>query len=920
MTTASDDATLAGTRADEPAARSHTGTLEPTAVVGRYVVLRKLGAGGMGVVYAAYDPELDRKVALKLLLPGSGGDTGRLRLIREAQALARLSHPHVVGIHDVGTVGGQVWLAMEFVQGRTLSQWVTTPRRWPEVLEVLRKAGEGLAAAHAAGLLHRDFKPDNVMVGDDGRVRVMDFGLARVDAGASSMEGEPSQLDSRELRVSTNAVTRVGALVGTPSYMAPEQFAHTELSAATDQFAFCVTLWETLYGERPFSGDSPPELMANVLEGRFRTPTRGRAVPGWLRRACERGLSLAPEQRWPSMTALLETLAKGRQRAAVRKGLAAVGVLALLGAGVEAQRRWDLAERTSACETSGAEVDAAWNAELEQQLRDAFVATGASQASMTADKVTPWLDQQAEAWRQARVEVCLDADVRGRWDADMRDRALWCLDQRRMELGSLVERLIQADVKGLQRAVQTAAALPLVARCRDEEVLHMLAPPTPEDREALRAIRADVMRASNLGQAGRPSDALELARAALERAEALGWPPLVAEARFSRGVLLGWSGAHAEAEAELEQAYFDSVRGVAPDVALDAASALVGVMVDAGRYPEARRWARLADVALADVPDGARIEHANLLDDLATIDRAVGAYDEARARYEQVLAMREQALGPEHPKVAATLGSLATIYQVTGAHDEAKALHERALAILEQALGPDHPNVIGNLNNLANVYYSTGNYDEAKRLYERAVASLERTLGPEHPNVARTLNNLAAVHQALGDNEGAKRLYTRALGIAEQTMGLEHPDAAGALNNLANIHSELGDHDEAKVLYERALAIWERTLGPENAYVSYPLVGLTNVALAQHREGDAVSLAERALALREKGGVTDEAVAEARFVLARALWAAPSDAGGDRAHARAIAEQARDAYRAIDTHEARQLAEIEAWLAAHAAE
>src|SRR5262249_25334940 len=160
--------------------------------------------------------------------------------------------------------------------------WVATPRRWPEVLEVLRKAGEGLAAAHAAGLLHRDFKPDNVMVGDDGRVRVMDFGLARVDAGAGSIEGEPSQKGLEVSDVVTNDVTRAGALVGTPSYMAPEQFAHAELSPATDQFAFCVTLWETLYGERPFGGDIPPELMANVLEGKLRAPARSRAVPGWL--------------------------------------------------------------------------------------------------------------------------------------------------------------------------------------------------------------------------------------------------------------------------------------------------------------------------------------------------------------------------------------------------------------------------------------------------------------------------------------------------------------------------------------------------------------------------------------------------------------------------------------------------------------
>jgi predicted Ser/Thr protein kinase len=461
---ASDDATQAGLTDAEPVVRSRASVVEPGAVVGRHVVLHELGAGGMGVVYAAYDPELDRKVALKLLLPGAGGDIGRLRLLREAQALGRLSHPNVVGIHDVGTVGEQVWLAMEFVQGRTLEQWLRTPRRWQEVLEILRNAGEGLAAAHAAGLLHRDFKPDNVMVGDDGRVRVMDFGLARAHAGAgaSAMDLSPPSPEASSSFASSSlasTVTRVGAIVGTPSYMAPEQFGSKELSAAADQFAFCVTLWEALYGERPFEGRSPMELVANVLDGKLRPPTRARAAPGWLRRACERGMAVEPTQRWPSMSALLDTLAKGRTRAAVRKGLVAVGVLALLGGGIAAERRWDLARRTAACEASGDEVEVAWSPEREQELRDALVATGVSHAAVTADRVTPWLEQQALAWREARVEACLDTHVRGRWDAETLDRSLWCLEERRMALQSLVDELTLADADVLHKAVSAAAGL-----------------------------------------------------------------------------------------------------------------------------------------------------------------------------------------------------------------------------------------------------------------------------------------------------------------------------------------------------------------------------------------------------------------------------------------------------------------------------
>jgi tetratricopeptide (TPR) repeat protein/predicted Ser/Thr protein kinase len=914
------DATLAGSDRDRPATRSRTQPVEPGAVVGRHVVLHKLGAGGMGVVYAAYDPELDRKVALKLLLPGAGGDIGRLRLLREAQALGRLSHPNVVGIHDVGTVGEQVWLAMEFVQGHTLEQWLDTPRGWPEVLEILRDAGEGLAAAHAAGLLHRDFKPDNVMVGDDGRVRVMDFGLARAHAGAGASAtdlAQPSPEASSSLASSSLAstVTRVGAIVGTPSYMAPEQFESKELSAAADQFAFCVTLWEALYGERPFRGSSPMELVANVLEGKIRSPVRARAAPGWLRRACERGMAVAPAQRWPSMSALLDTLAKGRTRAVVRKSLAAVVVLAVLGAGVEAQRRWDLAQVTEACEASGDEVEVAWNPEREQKLRDALVATGVSDAAATAERVTPWLERQARAWREARVEACLDTHVRGQWDAETLDRSLWCLEERRMELQSLVDELTLADAGVLHNAVTAAAGLASVTACREGKVLETLIPPPQADRGALRAVRADVVRALSLDRAGRHDKGLELAQGALVRAETLGWMPLQATARLQLGTLLQRSGAYPEAEAELERAYFDAAKGVAPDVAHDAMAWLAFVVgVSSARHVEGRRWARLADVALDDVPDGEQLRRASLLVILALIDGETGAHDEAKRLLEQALAIREAALGPEHPQVAYSLDSLAAAHYGAGAYDEAKALHERAIAIWEATLGPRHPRVAYSLNSLAAVRYGAGAYDEAKGLYERALAIWQETLDPDHPDAARGLSNLAAVHEVLGAYEEAKGLYERALVILEKTLGSEHPNVASSLGNLAAVHEALGAHDEAKRLHERALAILEKTLGPEHPDLAYSLVGLAKVALAQHRPSDATPLAERAVTLREQRGVAAELLAEARFALARSLWEAPDAAGRDQARASRLAEQARDGLRAAGKGGAAGLAEVETWL------
>ena len=266
----------------------------PKGGLGRYVILSALGAGGMGIVYAAYDRELGRKVALKFLRPGPAGqsDSGpaRERLLREAQALARLAHPNVITVHDVGVLDGEVFVAMEFVEGQTLRAWLADESLTPAaILQVLAQAGEGLVAAHAAGLVHRDFKPDNVLVGDDGRVRVTDFGLARadVDEPATALpEGEePTAIQA--------TLTRTGALLGTPAYMAPEQRRGERADVRADIYAFAVTLHEALTGARP--GDDSKKK---------------RRIPARLERLVARGLEADPAARWPSMRAVLEALAR----------------------------------------------------------------------------------------------------------------------------------------------------------------------------------------------------------------------------------------------------------------------------------------------------------------------------------------------------------------------------------------------------------------------------------------------------------------------------------------------------------------------------------------------------------------------------------------------------------------------------------
>jgi tetratricopeptide (TPR) repeat protein/predicted Ser/Thr protein kinase len=324
--------------------------------IGRYVVESRLGAGGMGVVYVARDTELARDVALKIVRPRAEVDATQARLRREAKAMARLSHPNVVPVFDIGTHDGQLFIAMELVDGETLRAWVARPRPWRTVVELFLKAGRGLEAAHAAGLLHRDFKPDNVVVGPGDEPRITDFGLARElqdETGAAALlaEGTDTEL---------SLITRTGSLAGTPAYMAPEQLLGRQAGAAADQFSFCVSLFEALHGTRPFrpAAPRPDALIPEIRAGRVVKPRQ--PVPRWLHAAVVRGLAFEPDQRWPSMTALLERLDRGRRgrRLGVVAAVAGAAVVAAGAATAVAMLRPDRAPVASCGEIAAKGNDA----------------------------------------------------------------------------------------------------------------------------------------------------------------------------------------------------------------------------------------------------------------------------------------------------------------------------------------------------------------------------------------------------------------------------------------------------------------------------------------------------------------------------------------------------------------------------------
>ncbi|HEY0139209.1 MAG TPA: protein kinase, partial [Nannocystis sp.] len=378
--------------------------------IGRFMVLRQIGSGAMGVVYSAYDPELDRRIAIKLLHPSlryQYDGIGDSRLLHEAQAMARVSHPNVAAIYEVGVVGEQVFIAMELVRGQTLREWVTARRRsWREVVDVYLQAARGLIAAHEQGIIHRDFKPENALIGDDGRVRVLDFSLAR----SSTPEPDRRALDEA-LTTGDVAGIQSAQAVGTPAYMPPEQALGAVADGRADQFSFCVALYEALYGRRPFTGESTTELIKDILRENIRPPASAR-LPSWLTRALLRGLRPAPDQRWPSMAALVAELERDRGRwLRLASAIALAAVLAglVLGA-LELRARW----RHAAVEQAAAERLAVLAVNLDQTLaagrRSEAEAALAAFTGAPEHRDTPALAAAYLDWsRRMRVAADLDA-------------------------------------------------------------------------------------------------------------------------------------------------------------------------------------------------------------------------------------------------------------------------------------------------------------------------------------------------------------------------------------------------------------------------------------------------------------------------------------------------------------------------------
>ncbi len=839
-------------------------------LVGRYVVLNALGAGGMGVVYAAYDPQLDRKVALKLLhsetVSRSGAtqsfNDGHARLLREAQAMARLRHPNVVAVHDVGTVGDRVFIAMEFVEGSTLKSWLRTqPRSRKEVLAVFQQAGRGLQAAHDAGLVHRDFKPENVLVSHTDQVQVLDFGLAKAtEDEAEDRGGAELNLVASGHSSLSRELTQHGAVLGTPAYMSPEQHMGLATDARTDQFSFCVALYEALYGTPPFPADSMATLALAVVSGKVAdAPRESQArVPLWLRKVLLRGLASEPANRFPSLAALLEELGRDPSGAR-RRWLAIAGGVAAVAVAAGGYANY-LAQSQNRCDDADADLVGVWDEPTRQAAHSAFLAASdGAFAEDTWQRVAASLDRYSGAWVQMQAALCTATYIEQAQSIELLHLQGACLARRLSELRAVSEVFTHADAAVVERAVATAAGLSDLRSCTDEASLtsSVVLPPDVQVRAAVDEVRVRLDSAKALERAGKYSLGLQTAEQATEQARALDYAPLLAEALVIAGDLRFQSGSTREAETATAEAIAVAATGKHASVAADAWVQLIALVGVEQAQPERALNLRLAAEAAITWAGADPRLRAQLLAVIGRVLHGQANFAEAITTTSEALAIYEQLPddAETHARalaIADALAGLGAAHHSKGEFEAADGYFSRALTIRRETLGSDHPAAAGSLHDLGTTAYARGRYDEAAKYLGEALAIRVRVLGGQHPKVADTENSLGAVDYAIGEFGRARDHYDRALKIREASLGPEHPHTASTLINLGNTALVLGDHATAREYYARALQIQEKVLGPNHPNVAYSLTNLGLVLLNEDKARESLPYYERALQIREQ--------------------------------------------------------------------
>ncbi len=844
--------------------------------VGRYVIVERLGQGAFGAVYSAYDPKLDRRVAVKVIpFPPDTPREDRDKMLLEGRALARVAHPNVVAIYEVGEQDNAVFLVMEHASGGDLAKWIAeTPltNRWRTALPLLRAAARGLAAVHDQSLVHRDFKPSNVLLFAGGVAKIADFGFTRLATarGESTLSEGRTSASSSALSVTDGAASPQGGLAattassvaGTPVYMAPERLAGGPATPATDVFAFAVALWEALYGERPWPGLPFVERLRPVPAGAGR-------VPRWLHRIAADGLTREADDRQADASVLVRQLDRGVPRS--RKVIAASG---LFGAGAVVAASVGSAEGAP-CQGGVEQLRAVVSDERIEAIGTRFAALGTASHTMASRRVADALRVFADQWLASQHDACMATAVHKEQSVTALVRRMACLHDELRRAAELVAVFETADRTTVHRSHQLLADLRSVERCDNLEAL-MAETPLPADPDALarvHGLRAAAARALARERVGR----FDEATAALDEAErefldGLEYEPVHNEFAFARGRNLRRLGRYEDARPLYERAYQGALRWGQWQLAADIANHLSHLASEVDRKPaEGLALARTALGLGTREHAPARAEPA-ALHSISIAMQALGRHDEAEQALRESMALDAAALGEVNSYAGAAHHDLGVSLHRRGRLAEAEAEFRAALQAHESELGAIHPQVAGDRTSLGVTLKAQGRPEEAEHEYREALAILEKTVGLDHERATLARTNLASALAARGKLEAAESLYRQGLATTVRDRGEDHPDVAMMRRLLAINLLRQERFDEADVEITAALANYEARLGPSHPDTARVRANVGVFALTRGHFTEAEAPVRRALKdLTAALGEDDQRVVTAHINLAQVL-------------------------------------------------
>lgn len=916
---------------------------EPTerAAVGRYRVREEIGRGGMGRVLRAHDPSLDRDVAIKLILPSALSTAAKERFAREAVTLGTLRHPNVLEVFDVGESEGTPYFVMEFVEGHNLDVW-SRGRSPRETLACLRGAGRGLAAAHAKGVLHRDFKPSNVIVGRDGRAKVADFGLAGFEVAQTVPTGGGAAVDS---------LTKTGAIMGTLAYMAPELLDGAKASFLSDQFAFCVTMHEVLYGSRPFFGADARALSAAIRSGEIPPALEDIVIPRRARRALVRGLSPEPGERFPSMRALLHELRPGRST--LTKLSAGFGLAA--GSGLLVAGAFGLATpKSAACSAFAGELDEAYGSRARAKIQTSFGESDLPYAKASSRSTLEGLDAYAEQWVTGATDSC-NASEKGELPGAALDLRMRCFRHAAQGLGALVELLELPDQTQIEKGSELVATLPNLRLCSDPEALaRFIVLPADAAEVAQEAALDPILSQAHAKTLVNDFDAAwELLERHSQALDAATYPPILVRTLRTRArVLLAREDLDGARAASL-QAHQLAVEHRLDRDASRTATFLGRIAARSGNTQEAHRWFDLA-LSLAEARGFNQLRAFTLItaskfyEDRGELDQAV---DAARKSVELI---KDDPSYPPTSRAGVLLAYADRLFERGGGEDGLPQLQE-AQRILLSVHGDSHPSIgdverslqvrasrrgdyqasfrhgrealritlaidgegslraIGATGNLAIALKELGRYAEASRELRRANAMLEKW--PSYRNSMRIplQTNLANVLLGLGDNDGARAALTEARTLLEARA--DRRERSVLIDGLLSI-VELRDGDlvAARRLASGALEASLEIFGEDHFHTADVCTRLGHVELEAQNFELARGLFSRALAVEH---TTEADRGDTSFLLARATLEDPEASASDHARGLELAHAAKLALTGKPAY-ATQLDEVDAWIQLHA--